>query len=211
MAVGGEDSQAFDLRLRDQHPVEGIAVVEGQISYRCGMPLIDIEKRDGSVARYSGDVVVEPELSARDLDRDLPNGDDADDQSLARFDNPAMMRRKTRVAYDSLQQNMCIEQKALAHFVYSSHSGPSSSKSSAIQNLPLYAPMRLFPSGLGSSGGISRATTLPWRVTSTSSPASARLTSSENFALASAMGTFMSASDYDQNLGHNSGFIKAAA
>src|SRR5690606_16390140 len=99
-------------------------------------------------------------------------------------------------------QRVRIEEIAPTHLIYSFHSGPSSSKSSAIQTLPSSAPNKLF--FVEAAGGISRATTLPWRVMSTSSPASARLTSSENFALASAIDMFMLASNYDQNLGHNS-------
>src|SRR5689334_25123883 len=91
------------------------------------------------------------------------------------------------------KEDVSVEEKSIStHSLYSLNSSSGASKSSAIQILPLSAPSK---EGFLDVvvGGTRRATTLPWRVTAISSPPSARLTSSENLALASATDMFMAA------------------
>src|SRR5688500_5387727 len=81
------------------------------------------------------------ELAGRSFDGDFPKRSDAQKFWRVAQQYLVMRLRDAPVVSQVPQQNVSVEQiSATGHLMYSSHSGPSSSKSGAIQILPFIAP-----------------------------------------------------------------------
>src|SRR5690606_3365915 len=123
------------------------------------MGQVDANQRNATGYNLGGDVPIDRQLSERFLDSDFPKTDDADDQVLARGDDFCLPRWQPDAVGGRPDQRARVEEIAPSHLVYWAHSGPSSSKSSAIQTVPSNAPSRL--AFVEAAGGNRRATTLP--------------------------------------------------
>jgi len=218
--------QIFSPSLGNQHAIERVPVMMRQRFEGGDVPRRDVEEPVAGHVQLLGEIAWRPKLAERSLDRNLPQCRHADPQWLPRLNGFAMVRLKPVVAIERPEQNMGVDEIAVraassasdrrrsvagSGLVYSSHSGPSSSKSSAIQNSPLNAPMR----GNEPKPGLSGPTFtygLPCFVMAISSPAAALRRISERLDFNCATVMFMGRSIYyGLNLGHNSGSIKAAA
>jgi hypothetical protein len=207
-SVGRHQRHAFDLCMNDQEAVEGLFVMERKMPYGLDMLDLDRQERVAGYCQGVGDFVDGHRFAHRDLDRDFPDRCDAYvERDIGRKITEESSRHAMRLA-PRPQDYVGVDEIAISHLMYSSHSGPSSSQSSDMKNgLSVKAPTRGSLPAFGLSGPI-LAYGLPCLVTVISSPAAALRRISERLAFISATVTFIARSIiYGHNLhdsGHNS-------
>ena len=146
MTIPGDDGQALELRLGDQHAVEGIAVMPWQ---RTGRKTVLDGDRERSKSRYlesAAEVAGNGDLSLLELDRRLPGTDCTDENLVIRIlDGSSRGGAESSGLTERPDHRVRVEEKPQN----SSSSAPSksamssssvSSKSSAIQTFPSQQP-----------------------------------------------------------------------
>src|SRR6266498_1907486 len=186
--IGAEDRQSLDLGLRDEQPVERVAVLLGQRRDVQGVAMEDWKRDDaGPSHQVRHDVlgsVRQPQLPQRVLDRDLPGARRRKQQLVVRGGDELPgrggepFRRR-----EHPQPHLGVEEDSHSSNALRMSSGSGASKSSATKTRPFSVPSgRSVRTGVA---GTRRATGTPALAMITSSPAATRCKSLERWVLAS--------------------------
>jgi hypothetical protein len=196
--IGRHDGQPLGEGLRDEEPVEGIGVVRGKARHAERVVLLHGERADPvphqsarheALGRLGKGQAPEPPL-----DGDLPGARRGEVQlvRLVQKSVPGGRGQPVRLG-DGPQPDVGVEEKPQPSISRRISSGSGASKSSAIDTRLSSRPRDRRARG-GGVHGTSRATGVPARAITISSPSSMRFTSRDRFVFASCMFTWATVS-----------------
>ena len=118
--IGAHERNVLDEGLRDQEPVEGIAMMKRQAGDFVRVPQLDGQKSNTIEAQLSRDEGVERLGNGKpaevELDRDLPDARDAQERFVTAIaDHPLSMRAELGVRGDEPEERMRIEKDTHGH------------------------------------------------------------------------------------------------
>lgn len=126
-----DERQVFELRLRDQQPVERISVMRRQLRRDEGVPHLDRQRAEGALLDPRGDIAGRCEPAGGTLDRDLPRAGRADEHGVHGIGyRVSRSRAETVVVSEPPQERVRVEKQPHdPPGAISSNPGGSSSKS----------------------------------------------------------------------------------
>ena len=107
-----DEGEALDLRLSDQHPVEGVPVVQGERANGTRVLDQDRQQVEARVPHSVGEVLWQAQPSCRRLDRDLPQGRDAHEHPLRPLRDPGLGRLCQRCSHEPPDDDVGVEEQS---------------------------------------------------------------------------------------------------
>ena len=100
--IDGYQCETFDLRLRNQHAIERIAVERRKTAYRIGMPEFNRQRTESGRFQFGADADAarDSQLSRRRLDRNLPGRRGAHEHFARGRDSGPGMRAEPAIAFE---------------------------------------------------------------------------------------------------------------
>lgn len=169
----GKDRQFADERLGDQSPIKRIAVVPLKVASEPGLPPPEGKIGKPLVGDLAQEILTDDELSQLSLDRDLPDGDGADEDFVV-FDTGPRRGGQPRMVCEPPKESMGVEKEAYnpSPAKAAARSSGRSSKSSWMTIRPDMVPGRRFAE-VNERSGTSLTSGFPALPMMTSSPLTA--------------------------------------